>query len=73
MFLLKITMNKQLQMTLPQCNGSTEHKELSFHEPEFQRAFKILKQNITMSYEDLNGNVITDFYDSIKLILFNTF
>ena len=45
---------------LPQCNASTEHKELSFQ--EFKKAF-----------HGLSGNIIMDVYDSIKVILFEIF
>ena len=62
---------KGLSEYLPQCIASMEHKELSFR--EFKKAFKTLKRNKAMGCDDFNGNIITDVYDSIKVILFNIF
>ena len=48
-----------------------EHKELSFQ--EFKKAFKTLKRNKAIGYDDLSGDIIIDVYDSIKVILFKIF
>ena len=42
-----------------------EFKEFSFH--EFERAFKMLKQRKAIGYNCLNGYVIIDACDSIKV------
>ena len=62
---------KDVSEYLPQCNASMEHKELSFQ--EFEKAFKTLKRNKAIGYDGLNGNIIMDVYDSIKVILFKIF
>ena len=62
---------KDVSECLPQCNTSMEHKELSFQ--EFEKAFKTLKRNKSIGCDGLNGNVIIDVYDSIKVILFKIF
>ena len=56
---------------LPQCNASMEHKELSFR--EIEKAFKVLKRNKAIGCDGLNGNIIIDVYDSLKVILFEIF
>ena len=63
--------SKDLSEYLPQCNSSMEDKELSFQ--EFEKGFKTLKQNKAIGCDGLNGNIIIDVYDSIKVILFKTF
>ena len=47
------------------------HKELSFQ--EFEKAFKTFKRNKAIGCDGLNGNIIIDVYDSIKVILFKIF
>ena len=47
------------------------HKELSFQ--EFVKAFNTLKQNKAIVCDGLNGNIIIDVYDSLKVILFKIF
>ena len=59
---------KDLSEYLPQCNASREHKERSFQ--QFGKGFKTLKRNKATGYDGLSGNIIMDFYDSIKIILF---
>ena len=59
---------KDVSEYLPQCNASMEHKELSFQ--EFEKAFKALNRNNAIGCDGLNGNIIIDVYDSIKVILF---
>ena len=48
-----------------------EHKELSFH--AFEKSFKTLKRSKATGCNGLNGNIIVDVYDPIKIILFKTF
>ena len=48
-----------------------EHKELSFQ--EFKKAFKMLKRSKAIGCDGLNGNIITDVFSSIKVILFKLF
>ena len=62
---------KDVSEYLPQCNASMEHKELFFQ--EFEKAFKILKRNKAIGCDSLNGNIIFDVYDSIKVLLFKIF
>ena len=59
---------KDVSEYLPQCNASMVHKELSFQ--EFEKAFKTLKRNKAIGCDGLNGNIIIDVYDSIKVMLF---
>ena len=47
------------------------HKELSFQ--ELEKAFKTLKQSKAIGCDGLNGNIIIDVYDFIKVILFKIF
>ena len=62
---------KDLSEYLRQCNALMEHKERSFQ--EFEKAFKTLKRNKAIGYDGLNGNIIINVYDSIKVILFKIF
>ena len=62
---------KNVSEYLPQCNASMEHNELSFQ--EFEKTFKALKRNKAIGCDGLNGNIIVDVYDSIKIILFTIF
>ena len=48
-----------------------DHKKLSFK--EFEKAFKTLKGNKAIGYDGVNGNIIMNFFDSIKVILINYF
>ena len=48
-----------------------DHKKLSFK--EFEKAFKTLKRNKAIGYDEVNGNIIMDVFDSIKVILINYF
>ena len=59
---------KDVSEYLPQCNASMEHKELSFQ--EFEKAFKAINRNNAIGCNGLNGNIIIDVYNSIKVILF---
>ena len=54
-----------------QCNASMVHKELSFQ--EFEKSFKRLKRSKAIGCDGLNGNIIINVYDSIKVILFKIF
>ena len=58
---------KDVSEYLPRCNSSMVHKELSFQ--EFEKAFKTLRRNKANGCNGLNGNIIIDVYDSIKVIL----
>ena len=49
---------KDVSKYSPQCNASMVHKELSFK--EFEKAFKMLKQNKAIGCDGLNGNIIID-------------
>ena len=62
---------KDVSEYLPYCNTSMVHKELSFQ--EFEKAFKTLKRNKAIGCDGLNGNIIIDVYNSIKVILFKNF
>ena len=62
---------KDISEYLPQCNASMEHKELSFQ--EFEKVFKTLKRIKAIGCHGLNGNIIMDVYDSIKVTLFKIF
>ena len=62
---------KDVSEYLPQCNASMEHKELSFQ--EFEKAYKALKRNKAIGCDGLNGNIIIDVYDSMKVILLKNF
>ena len=62
---------KDVSEYLPQYNASMVHKELSFQ--EFEKAFKTFKQNKAIGCAGLNGNIVIDVYDSIKVILFKNF
>ena len=66
-----LIVTKDVSEYFPQCNASMEHKELSFQ--EFKKAFETLKRNKAISCDGLNGNIIIDVYDSIKVILFKIF
>ena len=48
-----------------------DHKKLSFK--EFEKVFKTLKRNKAIGYGEVNGNIIMDVFDSIKIILINYF
>ena len=48
-----------------------EHKQLSLQ--EFEKVFKTLKRNKATGRDGLNGNIIIDVYNSIKVILFKNF
>ena len=48
-----------------------EHKELAFQ--EFEKAFETQKRNKAIGCDGLNGNIIIDVYNSIKVILFKIF
>ena len=43
-----------------------EHKKCSFQ--KFEKTFKALKENKAIGSYDLNGNIIVDVHDSIKII-----
>ena len=45
--------------------------ELKFY--EFEKAFKSLKRNKAVGFDDLSSNVIIDTYDSLTNILFHVF
>ena len=48
-----------------------DHKKLSFK--EFEKVFKTLKRNKAIGYDEVNGDIIMDVFDSIKIILINYF
>ena len=62
---------KDVSKYLSQCNASMKHKQLSLQ--EFEKVFKTLKRNKATGRDGLNGNIIIDVYNSIKVILFKNF
>ena len=52
-------------------NEKMQFEELNFD--KFGKAFKILKRNKAVGFDDLSSNIIIDAYDSLKNILFHVF
>ena len=52
-------------------NEKMQFEELNFE--EFREAFKILKRNKAVGFDDLSSNIVIDACDSLKNILFHVF
>ena len=60
---------KAIQDFLTSHNKKMQFEELNFD--EFEEAFKSLKQNKAVDFDDLSSKVIIDAYDSLKYITFH--